>query len=82
MTRRSIPVATLCLTAISLACWILMFLAGTDIWHDTGRLDLRTLGAHGADVRALAVAFYGLLPVLLVQFVVSVVSLVRESRVA
>lgn len=82
MTRGSIPVATLCLTATSLCCWIVMFMAGTDVWHDTGRLDLRTLGATGADVRALAAAFYGLLPVLLAQFAVSVVGVVRAPRTA
>jgi hypothetical protein len=48
MTRALIPVATLGLTLTCLACWLLMFAAGHDIWHDTGRLDVRTLGATAA----------------------------------
>jgi hypothetical protein len=58
---------------MALVGWLLMFLAGTDIWHETGRLDLwRLEGPPYPDVRAFVVTFYGLLPVLVAQFVVSV----------
>ena len=60
------PATTLSLSALALLCWIVMFLAGTDIWHDAGRPDLRTLqGPTYHDVRAFAYAFY-LLPIVLV----------------
>jgi TRAP-type C4-dicarboxylate transport system permease small subunit len=80
MTRGSTQVTSLGFTAACLACWLLMFAAGTDIWHDTGRLDVRTLGATSADVRAFAVAFYGLFFVLLGQFAVALVGFVRARR--
>lgn len=80
MTRAWTPISTLVLTATCLAGWLLMFAAGTDIWHDTGRLDVRTLGATAADVRAFAVAFYGLLVVLLAQFAVSAIDFLRARH--
>jgi hypothetical protein len=80
MTGRWTPISTLALTATSLACWLLMFAAGTDIWHDTGRLDVRTLGATAADVRAFAVAFYGLFVVLLAQVATSAIAVARARH--
>ena len=82
MARASTPLTTLGLHATALACWLLMFAAGTDIWHDTGRLDVRRLGATPTDVRAFAIAFYGLFFVLLVQLVVAAVGLLRVRRIA
>lgn len=77
MTRPSIQFTSLGFTAVCLACWLLMFAAGTDIWHDTGRLDVLRLGATPADVRAFAAAFYGLFFVLLAHFAVAAISIVR-----
>jgi hypothetical protein len=70
--------AALGLGALALLCWIVMFLAGTDIWHDMGRPDFwRLQGAHDADLRAFAYAFY-LLPVFLAAHqIVTLVSLRR-----
>ena len=82
MTRASTHISTLWFTAISLACWLLTFAAGTDIWHDTGRLDVRTLGATAADVRAFGVAFFGLFFILLVQLAAAAISVLRARHPA
>jgi hypothetical protein len=82
MTRASRQFTSLGFTAACLACWLLMFAAGHDIWHDAGRFDVRAMGATSADVRAFAVAFYGLFFVLLAQFAVTAVSALRARRVA
>ena len=81
MTRGKTPLAALLLTTIGLACWTVMFLAGTDIWRDTGRPDLSQLpGMHAADLRAFVVAFYALPLVLLAQFAAMAASLVRTRQ--
>ena len=49
----------LTLWLVGLGCWVVMFLAGTDVWHDTGRPDFWNLpGAPYHDLRAFVVAFY------------------------
>ena len=70
--------AALFLGAFALLCWIVMFLAGTDIWHGMGRPDFGRLpGVSSTDVRAFAYAFY-LLPLCLVGILVAtVVSAIR-----
>ena len=82
MARASIQVTSLGFTAASLVCWLLMFAAGHDIWHDAGRFDVLAMGATAADVRAFAVAFYGLFFVLLAQFAVLAVGVRRARRSA
>jgi len=63
------------LGALALGCWVLMFMAAHDIWHDTGRLDVwRLEGPPYADLRAFIVTFYVLLPVFVGQFVVAVLN--------
>ena len=66
--------ASLYLGALALLCWILVFMAGTDVWHDSGRPDFHLMGATSSDLRVLAGAFY-LLPLFLAgQIVAAVVS--------
>ena len=80
MSTRS-AAASLILPSLALLCWLLMFLAGTDVWHDTGRLDLWHLeGPPYSDLRAFVVTYYALLPILVVQFAVAVVH-VRRGRI-
>ena len=56
------------LSALCLVLWVVIFLAGTDVWHDTGRHDFwRLQGPPYHDLRILAVAFYVLFFVLIVQ---------------
>jgi len=44
---------------IGLLCWIVMFLAGTDVWHFAGSPDFwRLSGPPNADLRAFGYAFY------------------------
>jgi hypothetical protein len=65
MERKWVRPATLSLSALALLCWVVMFLAGTDVWHDVGRPDIWNLqGPPYPDLRAFAYAFY-LLPVVL-----------------
>jgi hypothetical protein len=70
MEGKWIQPATLGFGVFALLCWIVMFLAGTDIWHDAGRPDVWTLqGPTNHDVRAFACAFYLLFVVLSVQLI-------------
>jgi hypothetical protein len=81
MGRSGIQIATLCLSVLALGCWVVMFLAGTDVWHDTGRPDLSNLpGAHYADVRAFAYAFYLLFAVLSIHAIVTALDVVTRRR--
>jgi hypothetical protein len=71
---RSSAAASLVFAVIALLLWFFMFGAGTDVWHDTGRLDIWHLeGPPYADLRAFGVMFYLLLPVLVAQLAVAVV---------
>jgi hypothetical protein len=68
------------LSAISLLCWVVMFLAGTDVWHDTGSRDFWHLqGPPYTDLRAFAYAFYLLFVVLIGSLVVRIASAVRRA---
>ena len=79
MTRR-FSVAAVFLATMSLFCWVLMFLAGTDVWQDVGRPDIWHLpGPPYADLRAFGVTFYALFVVLAAQIVVTVLNL-RTGR--
>ena len=71
------------LALVTLACWLLLFAAGTDVWHDAGRPDvlarLHDRGATLFDMRAAAYAFYGLFPLLVAQVVVAWLALARRD---
>jgi hypothetical protein len=69
--------AALYLGVFALLCWILAFMAGTDVWHDAGRPDFLRLGATRTDLRALAFGFYTLPFCLAGQIIVMVVSVRR-----
>lgn len=54
MTRSAIALSTL-----GMLCWVVMFLAGTDVWHFTGSPDFwRLSGPPYTDLRAFGYAFY------------------------
>lgn len=56
------------LAALGLLCWVVMFLAGTDVWHFAGSPDFwRQPGPPYADLRAFAYAFYLQFLILLVM---------------
>ena len=77
MAPQRIQLATLCLGALALLCWVVMFLSGTDVWHDVGRPDIWNLqGPPYHDLRAFACAFYLLLAVLVVHLIVTALDLV------
>ena len=47
------------LSIVGLLCWIVMLLAGTDVWHFAGSPDFWHLsGPPHTDLRAFAYAFY------------------------
>ena len=76
MARKSVQVATLGFGVIALLCCAVMFLAGTDVWHDVGRPDFWNLaGAPYDDLRAFACAFYLLFAVLSVQLIMTAIDL-------
>jgi hypothetical protein len=81
MNRRWIQASTLCLGAAALLCWVVMFLAGTDIWHAAGRPALWDLqGSSYQDLRAFAYAFYAL-PILLgVHVALTAAGLIASRR--
>lgn len=70
--------ATLYLGALALGCWVVMFMAGTDVWHDSGRPDFHLMGATDFDLWVLACAFYLLPLCLAAHFILTVVS-VRQA---
>ena len=73
--------AGMALGLIALLCWVVMFLAGTDVWHFAGRPDFwRLSGAPYADLRVFGYAFYVQLLFLLGVIAVGVWSLVRVRR--
>ena len=76
MARKWSQVITLGLGALALLCWVVMFLAGTDVWHDVGRPDFWNLaGSPYHDLRAFAYAFYLLFAILSVHLIVTTVTL-------
>ena len=83
MERQRIQLATLCLGALALLCWVVMFLSGTDIWHDLGKPDFWHLqGPPYHDLRAFAYAFYLLLAGLLVHLIVTALDLLAARPVS
>ncbi len=65
---------------VALLCWLVMFLAGTDVWHHLGRPDIWHLqDPPYPDVRVFVWAFYGLLFVLCSHLVVVLVRLVATA---
>jgi hypothetical protein len=73
-----VHVITLGLGILALICWAVMFLAGTDVWHDVGRPDFwNQSGDPHRDLRALAYAFYLLFVVLAAQLTVAVFAITR-----
>jgi hypothetical protein len=78
MERRSLEIASLMLAALALGCWVLTFMAGTDVWHDAGRPDFLKLGATDFDLRALAVSYYVMPAVLSLLVGVLALTVVRD----
>lgn len=77
MKMKSLQVVNLALGAFALLLWLVMFLAGTDVWHAVQRPDFWNLqGPPYADVRAFAYAFYLLLAVLSLNLFVTVAGVV------
>ena len=74
--RTSIAFSTL-----AFLCWVVMFLAGTDVWQDLGRPDFSSLqGPSQTDVRAFAYSFYLLPVVLSAHLIVTVLGVARARR--
>lgn len=81
MKDSAFQIGSLVLSGVALVCWVVMFFAGTDVWHSVGRPDFwRLSGAPYADLRASAYAFYVLVPVLFVQVVLTLVVAVAVGR--
>lgn len=80
MRRNRVHAVTLATSLLGIACWVVMFLAGTDVWHVAGRPDFWNLqGPPYEDLRAFAYAFY-VLPLVLLAHVVSAVLGLRDRR--
>jgi hypothetical protein len=61
------------LSTLGMLCWVVMFLAGTDVWHFAGRPDIwRLSGPPFADLRAFGFAFYLQFVILLSMITVTV----------
>ncbi|MFC1629213.1 hypothetical protein ACFL3H_08900 [Gemmatimonadota bacterium] len=83
MTRQRTTLILLSVfSGVSLLCWLVMFLAGTDVWHFTGRPDFWNLeGAPHADLRTFSYAFYLQLMVLVAVLGSSLFSLIRMGKI-
>jgi hypothetical protein len=81
MKPKSSQLAAFALSVIALLCWLVMFLAGTDVWHDVGSPAVWTVqGPPYADLRACLYAFYLLFVVLVAWVTVTIVGIARGSR--
>ena len=64
------------LSTSGMLCWVVMFLAGTDVWHLAGSPDFwRLPGPPHADLRAFGYAFY-------IQFLILLAMMVLASWTA
>ena len=69
------------LSIIGLMCWIVMFLAGHDVWHFAGSPDFwRLSGPPNSDLRAIGYAFYLQFIVLLLAITVGIWSELKAGR--
>jgi hypothetical protein len=60
------------LTTLGMLCWLVMFLAGTDVWHFAGSPNFwRLSGPPYTDLRVFGYAFYLQFVILLVMFAVT-----------
>ena len=63
---------------VMMGLWVLMYLAGADIWHDTGSMNFWKLqGPPFTDLRVLVCCFYGLPVVFFVKILVNLFSIKR-----
>ncbi len=77
--KRALGLSGVLLTAICLLCWVVMFLAGTDVWHDTGSADFWHLqGPPYVDLRVAAYAFYMLFAALVGTLLLQIATVVRR----
>lgn len=68
------------LGGVGILCWLVMFLAGTDVWHFAGSPDFwRLSGPPYADLRAFGYAFYLQFFILLGVMGVGIASLVKSD---
>jgi TRAP-type C4-dicarboxylate transport system permease small subunit len=78
--RKAQIVAIMAETSI-LMCLAVMFLAGNDIWHDTGRADFWRLSKPPfADVRVFVCAYYVLVALVLGRVLVRLGRLFRSRQ--
>lgn len=69
------------LSTLGMLCWLVMFLAGTDVWHFAGSPDFwRRSGPPYADLRAFGFAFYLQFLTLLTMMGVAVWTAVKAAR--
>ncbi len=74
MRREVFSIMGIITGAASLLCWIVMFMAGTDVWHDIGRPELWSpIQPPYPDVRVFLWAYYLLFPVLLAHVTFAVI---------
>jgi hypothetical protein len=60
------------LTTLGMLCWLVMFLAGTDVWHFAGSPNFwRLSGPPYTDLRVFGYAFYLQFVILLVMLAVT-----------
>jgi len=69
------------LSIVGMLCWVVMFLAGTDVWHSAGSPDFwRLSGPPYTDLRAFGYAFYLQCFILLMMIVVTSWSALKAVR--
>lgn len=75
--KRGVQIVAAITEVLMAFCLAVMFLAGTDIWHDTGRADFWRLSKPPfADVRVFVCAYYVLVALVLGRMVISLGRLV------
>jgi hypothetical protein len=70
--KEAVMRGTIGLSLLAMLCWVVMFLAGTDVWHFYGSPDFSRLsGPPYTDLRAFGYAFYLQFFILLTMVVVT-----------
>jgi len=73
--------STLGLSILGMLCWVVMFVAGTDVWHFAGSPDFwRLSGPPYTDLRAFGYAFYLQFLILLTMFGVTCWTALKAVR--
>ncbi len=76
--KKNIPVIV---TLVLISLWVIMFLAGSDVWNGTGRIPIwKMQGPVYSDLKVFVGCFYALAGVLVLHLVYGVCELIKKKK--